>query len=80
MPPRVARLAGLGALGASAGLAVLFLLFVFLTRPSPYSGMDWTQRTLAWMGVAGVVLALIAVHVLLGRQLLTLAKGERSRP
>ena len=80
MPPRIARLAGLGAIGASAGLLLLFLLFAFATRPGDNAGMDATHRTLSWIGVAGVVLALAAVHVLLGLRLLALARGERPAP
>ena len=79
MPPRIARLAGLGAFAACAGIAALYLLFVFLTRPTASSGLDATERFLTWFTVAGVVLALLGVHVLFGRQLLALAKGE-SRP
>lgn len=76
MPPRIARLAGLGAFAACGALAVLFALFIFITRPGPTSGMDPTSRFLAWLSVAGVLLALLGVHVLLGRRLLALARGE----
>lgn len=76
MPPRIARLAGLGAFAACGALAALFAIFIFLTRPAPTSGMDPTSRFLAWMSVAGVLLALLGVHVLLGRRLLALARGE----
>ena len=76
MPPRIARLAGLGAFAACGALAALFALFLFITRPGPTSGMDPTSRVLAWMSVAGVLLALLGVHVLLGRRLLALARGE----
>jgi hypothetical protein len=79
MPPKIARLAGLGALAACGGIAALYALFLFVTRPSPSSGLDSTERFLAWFTVAGVILALIAVHVVLGRQLLLLAKGEPQR-
>ena len=76
MPPRIAKLAGLGALGACAGLAALYALFVFITRPTATSGLDGTQRFIAWLSVAGVILALIGVHLVVGRQLLALARGE----
>ena len=75
MPPKIAKLAGLGALAACGGIAALYALFVFITRPEPTSGLDATQRFLAWFTVAGVILALIGVHVVLGRQLLALARG-----
>ena len=80
MPPRTARLAGLGALGAAAGLLVLAALFGIVTRPGPYAGLDTPSRALAWGGVAGVLLALSLVHVVLGRQLLAVARGDRPEP
>ena len=79
MPPKIARLAGLGAFAACAGFAALYLLLVFITRPTASSGLDGTLRFLSWFTVAGVILALLVVHVVIGRQLLTVARGE-SRP
>jgi len=79
MPPKIAKLAGLGALAACGGIAAIYALFVYITRPVPTSGMDSTLRFIAWFSVAGVILALIGVHVVLGRQLLLLSKGE-ARP
>jgi len=76
MPPKLARLAGLGAFAACGGIAAVYALFLFVTRPGPSSGMDGTSRFIAWLAVAGVLLALLGVHVLLGRQLLALARGE----
>lgn len=77
MPPRIARLAGLGAFGACAGFGALYLLIVFVTRPSQYAGLDSTERFITWFTIAGVILALLGVHVVFGRQLLAMAKGER---
>jgi hypothetical protein len=79
MPPRIARLAGLGAFAACGGIAMLYALFVYITRPGPMSGMDSTSRIIAWLSVAGVLLALLLVHLVIGRQLLALAKGEPQR-
>lgn len=79
MPPRIARLAALGAFAACGGIAALYALFLFVTRPGPSSGMDATSRFIAWLSVAGVLLALVGVHVVLGRQLLALARGEAQR-
>ena len=76
MPPKIARLAGLGAFGACAGIAAIFLLFVWGTRPDGGSGMDGTLRFITWLSVGGVFLALLGVHVMLGRRLLALARGE----
>lgn len=77
MPQRFARLAGMGALGAAAGLLALAVLFGLVTRPGPYAGLDATSRALAWGAVAGVLLALSLVHVVLGRELLAMGRGER---
>jgi len=79
MPPKIARLAGLGAFAACGGIAALYALFVFITRPTPFSGMDGTLRFISWFTVAGVMLALLGVHVVLGRQLMLLARGEPQR-
>lgn len=76
MPPRIARLAGFGAFAACAGFAALFVLFVIGTWPSPSSGLDGTERFLAWFGVAGVLLALLGVHFVIGRRLLAVARGK----
>ena len=75
MPPRIARLAGLGAFAVSVVLLALIALFIVWTWPSSSSGLDGTERFLAWLGVAGVLLALIGVHILLGRRLLAVARG-----
>ncbi|MBA3889674.1 MAG: hypothetical protein H0X64_04015 [Gemmatimonadaceae bacterium] len=80
MPPRIAKFAGLGALGAAAGLLLLPILFALLTRPGQYAGMDAPNRALAWLAVAGVMIALALVHVLLGRQLMALSRGDRDQP
>ena len=79
MPPKIARLAGLGAFAACGGIAALFALFVYVTRPTSFSGLDATQRFVAWFAVAGVLLALLLVHVVFGRQLLALARGTPQR-
>jgi len=75
MPPRIARLAGLGAFAVSVALFALIVLFIVWTWPHNSSGLDGTERFLSWLGVAGVLLALIGVHVVLGRRLLAVARG-----
>ena len=75
MPPRIARLAGLGAFAVSVVLLALIALFIVWTWPANSSGLDGTERFLAWLGVAGVLLALIGVHIVLGRRLLAVARG-----
>jgi hypothetical protein len=79
MPPKYARLAGLGAFGASAGLLALFALLVFLTRPARLGGIDTTNAIVAWISLGGLFVALILVHVMVGKKLLLLAKGSDVR-
>lgn len=76
MPPKIAKLAGLGAFGACAGLLALFLGLVFLTRPLARGGIDATNAAVTWIAIGGLILALIAVHVAIGKQLMLLAKGK----
>ena len=75
MPPKFARLAGLGALGACAGMLGLFALIIFFTRHTPTGGMTWNLSILTWISLAIVFAALIAAHVVLGKQLLHLGKN-----
>jgi len=75
MPPRIARLAALGAFAVSIVLLALIVLFIVWTLPSNSSGLDGTERFLSWFGVAGVLLALIGVHVVIGRRLLAVSRG-----
>jgi len=79
MPPKIAKLAGLGAFAACGGIAALYALFVYITRPTASAGLDSTERFVAWFAVAGVLLALLGVHVVIGRQLMLLSKGEATR-
>ncbi|MEO8621215.1 MAG: hypothetical protein ABI625_09125 [bacterium] len=79
MPPKIAKLAGLGAFAACGGIAALYVLFVYITRPTASAGLDPTQRFVSWFTVAGVLLALLGVHVVIGRQLFLLSKGEATR-
>jgi hypothetical protein len=79
MPPRIAKLAGLGAFGACAGLLGLYLLIAYLSRPTSRGGIDAVNAAVAWIALAGVVAALIIVHVAIGRQLLRLAQGANVR-
>jgi hypothetical protein len=76
MPPKIARLAGLGAFGACAAFVALFAFIVYISRPSPTGGMMPALSAVAWISVGLVVVALIAVHVAIGKQLLQLADGR----
>jgi hypothetical protein len=79
MPPKYARLAGLGAFGACAALLGLYLLLVFISRPSPRGGIDPISAAVTWIALGGLFLALIVLHVVIGRKLLLLAKGADVR-
>lgn len=79
MPPKYARLAGLGAFGACAGLLGLYLLIAFAARPTQTGGIDLISAAVVWIALGGLFVALIIVHVVIGRQLLRLAKGAETR-
>jgi len=65
----IQRQAGLGAFAAAAGIGALFALFVWWTLPGPGTGMDRTHAIVAWISVGGIAVALMVVHVLVGRVL-----------
>jgi hypothetical protein len=76
MPPKFARLAGLGAFGACVAFVALFVFIAFISRPTPTGGIPLVLSWVTWISVGLVVLALIAVHVAIGRQLLRVAEGQ----
>ena len=76
MPPKIARLVGLGAFGACALFVALFAYVAYLSRHTSTGGMMPGLSVVTWISLAVVVLALIAAHVVLGKQLLQLAEGR----
>ena len=78
MPPRLAKLAGLGAFGAIALFVALFALIAYASLPRDTGGIDSIQAAVTWISVGVVIVALAALHVVLGRQLLELGR-ERDR-
>jgi hypothetical protein len=76
MPPKIARMVGLGAFGACAAFIALFAYVAFLSRHTSTGGMTPALSAVTWISLAIVVLALIAAHVVLGKQLLRLAEGR----
>jgi hypothetical protein len=76
MPPKIAKLAGLGAFGACAAFLALFAYVAFISRHTATGGMMPALSAVAWISMGLVVLSLIGVHILIGKQLLLLAKGE----
>jgi hypothetical protein len=77
MPPKIARLAGLGAFGACALFVSLLAYIMYLSWPSRTGGMMPALTAVTGISIALVVLALIGVHVALGRQLMAVAEGRR---
>ena len=75
MPPKIARLAGLGAIGACAAFVALFALLAYVSRPTATGGMTAALAVVTWISLGLVFAALIAVHVMIGRRLLELARG-----
>jgi hypothetical protein len=76
MPTKYAKFAGLGAFGACAGFVALFALVGYISRHTTTGGMMPVLSVVTWISVGLVVLALIAVHVAIGKQLLSLHRGE----
>jgi len=72
---QIAKLLGLGAFGAIGGFGAAYLGFLWLTAPSRTGGIDRIGAAVVWIAVGGVLLALIALHLVLGKQLLLLSKG-----
>jgi type IV secretory pathway VirB3-like protein len=80
MHPRAQQLGGLGAFGACFAFLGLYALLAFIATPRGTAGIDWANATIVYISVGMVVLALIAVHLVLGRQLLVAAKQRGSAP
>lgn len=76
MPKNITKLAGLGAFAACAGFLALFGLVAYISRHTSTGGMMPVLSTVTWISVGLVVIALIAVHVAIGKQLLSLDRGE----
>jgi hypothetical protein len=79
MPPKIARLAGLGAYAACAVFVALFAYVAYISRPTPTGGMAPVLSVVTWISLGLVVLALIAVHVVIGKQLLHIGRGGGAR-
>jgi hypothetical protein len=76
MPPKIARLAGLGAFGACAAFIGLYAFVAYISRHTPTGGMMPALSAVTWISLGMVVLAIIAVHVAIGKQLMRLAEGR----
>ncbi len=58
---------------------LIYAYVVYLSRHTTTGGMMQSLSTLTWISLALVVLALIAAHIPLGRQLLDIANGRGPR-
>jgi hypothetical protein len=76
MPQKLIRLLGFGAFGVVVVLIAIAALIVWVTIPTPTTGITWAHTAVTWIAVAVVVFCLGAAHVVLGRQLLWLSKGD----
>ena len=79
MPPKIAKLAGLGALGACVAFIGLFAFVAFISRHTPTGGMMPALSAVSWISIGLVVLALIAVHIAIAKQLLYVGRGGGPR-
>lgn len=80
MPPKFARLASLGAIGVCLGVAAVYALIVYISLPTPTGGVNPVTFAVTAISVAGPVLALIAVHLVVARQLVAASKDQRFVP
>ncbi|HEY2375777.1 MAG TPA: hypothetical protein VGH98_07340 [Gemmatimonadaceae bacterium] len=78
MPPRIAKLIAVSAFGAIALFVFVFVVIAIAVVPRRTGGIDITQAMVTWISVGIAVLALIAVHIIIGRGLFAFARGARS--
>lgn len=79
MTPRIARLAGLGAYAVIVALIAIYALVAWVSRHTATGGIRTELSAVTWISVGLVIVALIAVHIALGNQLLYLGKGGGAR-
>lgn len=81
MPKLVARLLGIGAYLAGAVLLAVFALVAYSSRKTFTGGLDATTSHVTWLSLGGVILGLVIVAHVLGRQLLLIGrKGDVPQP
>jgi hypothetical protein len=69
----------LGALAACGAFIALFAYVAYISRHTTTGGMMPALSAVSWISLGLVVLALIAVHVAIGRQLLYVGRGGGPR-
>ncbi|MEO7085186.1 MAG: hypothetical protein ABI442_07165 [Gemmatimonadaceae bacterium] len=80
MPPKIARLVGLGAYAVCPALIALYAYVAYLCAPPAGGGIMPVLSAVSWISVGFIVLALIAVHVVIGKQLMHIARGGGALP
>jgi len=65
----IPKLAALGAVAASGGMALLWVALAVVLRPYPRGGMDGENYLLTLFTIAGILVALIALHLAIAHQL-----------
>lgn len=73
---KYAKLASLGALAVAGGAAALYALIAWGATPTPTGGIDGPHSTIAYIGAAIPVAAIIAVHVTYARVLSAYARKD----
>jgi hypothetical protein len=69
----------LGVLAACGAFIALFAYVAYISRHTTTGGMMPALSAVSWISLGLVVLALIAVHVAIGRQLLYVGRGGGPR-
>jgi hypothetical protein len=74
---KFARIAAVGALGVAAGATALYFVIAVGSSHTPTSGIDQTHATIAWIGAAVPIAAIVAAHLAYALQLFRYAKEHR---
>ena len=77
MPPRIAKLIGLSAFAAILLFVAIFALIAWAAIPTRTGGIDGIEATVTWISVGLAALAIVGVHVIVGRGLLAFSRGVR---
>ncbi len=81
MPKFIARVLGIGAYLGGVVLLALFALVAYSSRKTTTGGLDATTSHVTWLALGGVILGLLIVDHVIGRQLLLIArKGDIPQP
>jgi apolipoprotein N-acyltransferase len=71
LDPKIAKLAGLGGFAVAFGVVVVYAGFLWLMHPVPYGGPNPTTFAVAAIAVGALCAALIAAHIVIGKELLS---------